>query len=132
MKYSYGLGSFNKFKNIHHIARYQSSKVPVAPVQTFEKNRVKEEVIVDKNTIALLERLSLVKTDPVEGVKVLEDSIAFANQILHINTDAVEPLYSVLEERYSILTNLFTALSPLDHKINPFVELLSGLAKQRN
>ncbi|KOB52245.1 Glutamyl-tRNA(Gln) amidotransferase subunit C, mitochondrial, partial [Operophtera brumata] len=79
MKYCYVLGTFSKLKNIHRIARYRSTSVPSSPVQTFEKNQVKE-VSVDKNTIALLERLSLVKTDPVEGVKVLEDSIAFASQ----------------------------------------------------
>lgn len=55
-------------------------------------------VKVDRNTIALLERLSLVSYDTEEGLKILEDSISFANGILHINTDDVEPLYSVLED----------------------------------
>lgn len=76
--------------------RNYSSKVPSNPATALEKLEG-EKVTVDKNTLALLERLSLVKCDTAEGVKVLEDSIAFANKILHINTDNVKPLYSVLE-----------------------------------
>ncbi|XP_014367619.2 glutamyl-tRNA(Gln) amidotransferase subunit C, mitochondrial [Papilio machaon] len=72
------------------------SKVPVVPVTTLERKN-NSQFKVDSNTIALLERLSLVKCDTVEGVEVLEDSIAFADKILHINTDNIEPLYSVLE-----------------------------------
>lgn len=72
------------------------SKIPSSPVITFEKNDT-PKVNLDSKTIALLERLSLVKCDNKEGVKVLEDSIAFADKILHINTDNIEPLYSVLE-----------------------------------
>lgn len=72
------------------------SKVPVVPVTTLERQN-NSQFKVDSNTIALLERLSLVKCDTVEGVEVLEDSIAFADKIVHINTDNIEPLYSVLE-----------------------------------
>ncbi|CAH2268957.1 jg15982 [Pararge aegeria aegeria] len=72
------------------------SKVPANPVTTLEK-QTHQRIKVDTNTIALLERLSLVKCDTDEGVKVLEDSIAFADKILHIDTTGVEPLYTVLE-----------------------------------
>lgn len=73
-----------------------NSKVPTTPIPTLEKQD-HSKVTIDNNTISLLERLSLVKCDTAEGVKALEDSIAFANKVLHINTDNVEPLYSVLE-----------------------------------
>lgn len=33
-----------------------------------------------------------------EAVKTLEDSIEFASKIQNINTDQVEPLYTVLED----------------------------------
>ncbi|XP_063824874.1 glutamyl-tRNA(Gln) amidotransferase subunit C, mitochondrial [Ostrinia nubilalis] len=79
------------------IVRNSNSKIPASPEKTYEVNQ-DQKVVVDKQTISLLERLSLVKCDTVEGVKVLEDSIAFANKILHINTDHVQPLYSVLEK----------------------------------
>lgn len=87
---------WNKLKATQSI-RF-SSKVPSSPVNTLEKKDT-SKVSVDNHTISLLERLSLVKCDTAEGVKVLEDSIAFANKILHINTDQVEPLYTVLENK---------------------------------
>lgn len=72
------------------------SKVPSLPAITLRKeNFVK--VNLDSKIISLLERLSLVKCDTTEGAKILEDSIQFADKILNINTDSVEPLYSVLE-----------------------------------
>lgn len=78
--------------------RKLNSKIPLTPVPTLENENC-APVKVDRNTISLLERLSLVKYDTPDGVKVLEDSITFANKILHINTEGVEPLYSVLEDR---------------------------------
>ncbi|CAB3253472.1 unnamed protein product [Arctia plantaginis] len=80
------------------LRRNLNSKVPLTPVSTLE-NENYGPAKVDRNTISLLERLSLVKYDTPEGVKILEDSITFANKILHINTTGVEPLYSVLEDK---------------------------------
>ncbi|KAM3964416.1 glutamyl-tRNA(Gln) amidotransferase subunit C, mitochondrial-like isoform 1-T1 [Aphomia sociella] len=97
MFFELALISYSKIKYIKTLTRNFASKVPVAPVNTLAKYENKK-VVVDKNTLALLERLSLVKCDTTEGVRVLEDSIAFADKILHINTDNVQPLYSVLEE----------------------------------
>lgn len=71
-------------------------KVPTKPVNSLENKNLPTPKI-DRNTIALLERLSLVKCDTEQGIRVLEDSIEFANKVLHINTDNVEPLYTVLE-----------------------------------
>lgn len=90
--------SYSRSKAVNLLSRAYSSKVPTAVTVTLGQ-REKSEVKVEKNTIALLERLSLVKCDTVEGVKVLEDSISFADQILHINTEGVEPLYTVLEDQ---------------------------------
>lgn len=86
-----------KTRNVFQFSRF-SSKVPSIPVQTLEKKET-ERIKLDTNTISLLERLSLVKCDTDEGVRVLEDSIAFANKILHISTDNVQPLYTVLENQ---------------------------------
>lgn len=86
------------FNLIQVACRKLNSKIPISPVPTLV-NEHASTVKVDRNTIALLERLSLVSYDTEEGVKILEDSIAFANKILHINTDNVEPLYSVLEDQ---------------------------------
>lgn len=85
-----------------------NSKVPTTPIPTLEKQD-HSKVTIDNNTISLLERLSLVKCDTAEGVKALEDSIAFANKVLHINTDNIEPLYSVLEnENLSLRPDIIT------------------------
>lgn len=96
MLYRYPLRSFSLSNIILRTVRNSSSKVPASPGKILEKEQ-NQKVVVDKQTLALLERLSLVKCDTAEGVKVLEDSIAFANKILHINTDNIQPLYSVLE-----------------------------------
>ncbi|CAH0719450.1 unnamed protein product, partial [Brenthis ino] len=91
---------FSTLKKTKYILRLRqfSTKVPKTPIITLEKKET-ERTKVDTNTIALLERLSLVKCDTDEGVKVLEDSIAFADKILHIDTSNVEPLYTVLENQ---------------------------------
>ncbi|XP_045497227.1 glutamyl-tRNA(Gln) amidotransferase subunit C, mitochondrial [Colias croceus] len=85
-----------------NVKRY--SVIPRCPINTIENTENKKPKL-DSNTIALLERLSLVKCDTNEGVTVLEDSIEFANKILHINTDNVDPLYSVLEDENLSLRN---------------------------
>nr|XP_053608090.1 glutamyl-tRNA(Gln) amidotransferase subunit C, mitochondrial [Plodia interpunctella] len=96
MKIRYALTNRNILKYFI-LSKGYCSKVPATPISTLEK-RTEENVKIDNNTLALLERLSLVKCDTIEGVKVLEDSIAFADKILHINTENVKPLYSVLED----------------------------------
>ncbi|CAH1645554.1 unnamed protein product [Spodoptera littoralis] len=82
--------------------RNLNSKIPVLPVPSLT-NEFTSTVKIERNTIALLERLSLVSFDTDEGLNILEDSIAFADKILHIDTDNVEPLYSVLEDQTLIL-----------------------------
>ncbi|XP_023949490.2 glutamyl-tRNA(Gln) amidotransferase subunit C, mitochondrial [Bicyclus anynana] len=96
MQFKFAVRTFSKTKYILLQPRRLNSKVPSNPVITLEK-QVIQKTRVDINTISLLERLSLVKCDTDEGVKVLEDSIAFADKILHIDTTGVEPLYTVLE-----------------------------------
>lgn len=54
---------------------------------------------IDGETISLLEHLSLVDCANKQGITTLEDAILFADRILHINTDNVEPMYTVLEDR---------------------------------
>lgn len=76
--------------------KFFNSKIPSTPVNTL-KNK-SEQVKLDRDIITLLERLSLVKCDTSESVKILEDSIAFANTILHIDTTNIKPLVTVLED----------------------------------
>ena len=46
-----------------------------------------------------LERLALVDFRNQEGLICLEKAIQFANQLHAVNTDGVEPMDSVLEDR---------------------------------
>ncbi len=47
-----------------------------------------------------LERLALVDFGNKEGIDRLEAAIAFADQLESVDTTGIEPLYTVLEDRY--------------------------------
>ncbi|XP_063695888.1 glutamyl-tRNA(Gln) amidotransferase subunit C, mitochondrial [Culicoides brevitarsis] len=53
---------------------------------------------IDKETLELLERLSLVNIEDEEAIQTLEEAVAFASQILDIDTEGVEPMYTVAED----------------------------------
>ncbi|XP_055699588.1 glutamyl-tRNA(Gln) amidotransferase subunit C, mitochondrial [Phlebotomus papatasi] len=74
------------------------SKVPSTPIEIPESGKTVPKISIDEDTIHLLERLSLVNIDSKEALKIVEDSITFADKILDINTEGVEPLYTVLED----------------------------------
>lgn len=54
---------------------------------------------VTPEVIDHLERLALVDFRNQEGVQRLQSAINFANQLHSVNTDGIEPLASVLEDR---------------------------------
>lgn len=54
--------------------------------------------VIDQQTIAELERNSLVNFENERGIKIVEEAIEFAEQLSTVNTEGVEPLVSVLEE----------------------------------
>jgi len=56
---------------------------------------------VSPDLLDKLERLALVDFGSKEGVDCLEKAIRFADQLHVINTDGVDPMDSVLEDRYS-------------------------------
>ncbi|XP_065201327.1 glutamyl-tRNA(Gln) amidotransferase subunit C, mitochondrial [Planococcus citri] len=51
-------------------------------------------------TTRLLEKLALVNFENHRNVNVVESAIEFANSINSVNTDNIEPLVTVLENRY--------------------------------
>ena len=55
---------------------------------------------LDKEMIEHLERLSLVMFNNKAGVERLQSAIRFANQLYMVDTEGVEPLDNVLEDRY--------------------------------
>nr|XP_056715806.1 glutamyl-tRNA(Gln) amidotransferase subunit C, mitochondrial [Euleptes europaea] len=62
-----------------------------------EEGRGKKKVTLE--LLDHLERLALVDFRNQEGVERLEKAIEFADQLHSVNTDGVEPLDSVLEDR---------------------------------
>ncbi|XP_052563070.1 glutamyl-tRNA(Gln) amidotransferase subunit C-4, mitochondrial-like [Culex pipiens pallens] len=82
--------------NFHELKH--PSKVPQRPHKsTIDGQSTPTRIPVDAQTVQLLERLSLVDLDSAEAHRTLEDAIEFASQILSVDTDGVEPLYTVLE-----------------------------------
>lgn len=76
-----------------------TSKVPKCPHLGVDLRSLPLETKIDKNTIEQLEKVSLVEFGNEKGIYIVEEAIRFADQIRLINTDGVEPLASVLEER---------------------------------
>lgn len=76
------------------------SKVPDRPHQHDLIDDDDGDVELDEATLHQLQRWSLVKLDDDKALSALKKSIKFANKILKIDTEGVEPLYTVLENKY--------------------------------
>ncbi|KAM5194806.1 glutamyl-tRNA(Gln) amidotransferase subunit C, mitochondrial isoform 1-T1 [Mantella aurantiaca] len=75
------------------------SKVPQHPTWGIDPEPESQDSHVTPELIDHLERLALVDFRNQEGVQRLQSAIHFANQLLSVNTDGIEPLASVLEDR---------------------------------
>ncbi|XP_042579563.1 glutamyl-tRNA(Gln) amidotransferase subunit C, mitochondrial [Cyprinus carpio] len=77
-----------------------NSKVPQAPTwEPIAENQLASPTRVSPDLVDKLERLALVDFGSKEGVDCLEKAIRFTDQLHVINTDGVEPMDSVLEDR---------------------------------
>ncbi|KAF5288461.1 hypothetical protein FQR65_LT02113 [Abscondita terminalis] len=78
----------------------QKRLVPLKPIPSkIDQTKLPPRTKIDANTIAHLERLSLVDCANKKGIETLEDAIAFADQILQVDTKGIEPLITPLEDR---------------------------------
>ncbi|BFZ04619.1 hypothetical protein BsWGS_07658 [Bradybaena similaris] len=76
------------------------SKVPDKPTwEQIDHSKLPQVPEIDLPLIEQLERISLVEFNNEEGVKRLQAAVKSAQLLHHINTDGVEPLDSVLEDR---------------------------------
>ncbi|XP_065106817.2 glutamyl-tRNA(Gln) amidotransferase subunit C, mitochondrial [Paramisgurnus dabryanus] len=76
------------------------SKVPQVPTwEPVAESQLPPPTKVSPDLVDKLERLALVDFGSKEGVDCLEKSIRFADQLHVVNTDGVEPMDSVLEDR---------------------------------
>ncbi|XP_063769189.1 glutamyl-tRNA(Gln) amidotransferase subunit C, mitochondrial [Pseudophryne corroboree] len=81
------------------------SKVPQRPTWSFDPETDVQVCHVAPEVIDHLEHLALVDFRNQEGVQRLERAIHFANQLHSVNTDGVQPLASVLEDRGLYIRN---------------------------
>ncbi|XP_017108780.2 glutamyl-tRNA(Gln) amidotransferase subunit C, mitochondrial [Drosophila bipectinata] len=88
------------FKQLTH-----PTKVPQTPLKTAFPDTSANKIELDPKSIQLLERLSLVDLDSDRALETLQSSIQFADKIIHIQTDKVRPLYTVLELQQLQLRN---------------------------
>ncbi|KAG5877046.1 hypothetical protein JTB14_006526 [Gonioctena quinquepunctata] len=63
-----------------------------------DPNKLPSKTKIDADTVALLERLSLVDCESRKAIETLETALEFADQILQVDTTNVEPLITVLED----------------------------------
>lgn len=86
--------------NIFPSVRYLNSKIPKKPfIPAIDKGRVFSPTKIDSETIAHLERLSLVDFGNEKGIEILEAAIEFADRLSVVDTTGVEPMFTVLESR---------------------------------
>ncbi|CAH1388874.1 unnamed protein product [Nezara viridula] len=88
------LSSINNF-----IRKSFCSKVPKKPFSAIDLSKLPPSTKIDKETIEHLERISLVDFGDEKGIKIVEEAVRFADQLFLCNTDGVEPLTSLLEDR---------------------------------
>lgn len=83
-----------------------SSKVPDTPHwKPIDPQDLPQVPELDDEMISHLERLSLVEFNNKAGVERLRSAIEYANQLHVVDTEGVESMYSVLEERELLLNN---------------------------
>lgn len=81
-----------------------SSKIPDKPVWRVIDPKVLPKVPnLDSEMISHLERLSLVEFNNIEGVERLKSAIEYANQLHVVDTEGINPMYSVLEDEELLL-----------------------------
>ncbi|KAM6111904.1 glutamyl-tRNA(Gln) amidotransferase subunit C, mitochondrial [Pterocles gutturalis] len=75
------------------------AQVPPRPAWQYRERPPSPQQRVTVEVLDHLERLALVDFRDAEGVQRLQEAIQFADQLHEVNTDGVEPMDSVLEDR---------------------------------
>ena len=85
-----------RYNNAYRIiSRNLNTKIPTVPIKP---PKFQGKIKVDQKTVLHLERLSLVDFANIEGVKRLEEAIEFAQPLKEVNTEGIEPMYTVLDD----------------------------------
>uniref|UniRef100_W5M8Y3 Glutamyl-tRNA(Gln) amidotransferase subunit C, mitochondrial n=1 Tax=Lepisosteus oculatus TaxID=7918 RepID=W5M8Y3_LEPOC len=92
--------NLNGYREIHRRAAVCQRQVPQSPTwEPVEEKDLPPPTRVPPDLVDKLERLALVDFRNKEGVACLERAIRFADQLHIIDTEGVEPMDSVLEDR---------------------------------
>ncbi|CAA9999312.1 unnamed protein product [Nesidiocoris tenuis] len=80
--------------------RRYCSLVPDEPVVEYNRKLADAvgQTTIDQKTIEQLERNSLVDFGNEKGIQIVEEAIKFADQLSSVDTEGVEPLWTVLED----------------------------------
>ncbi|XP_069614219.1 glutamyl-tRNA(Gln) amidotransferase subunit C, mitochondrial isoform X3 [Ranitomeya imitator] len=92
------------YTSLHHNLGIQAGNGILIPASIITW-AYKQDCHVSADVIDHLERLALVDFRNQEGVERLATAIHFANQLHNVNTEGVEPLSSVLEDRTLYMRN---------------------------
>jgi hypothetical protein len=78
--------------------RFLHKAIPAKPINV--PTELPELKKIDQDTILQLERVALVNLGNEEGARRLAAAIQLADTIAKVDTKGVQPLYTVLEDRY--------------------------------
>ena len=85
------------FQRNNSLLSYSSScKVPKEPAWTANERKA-EIPEISEELARYLERTSLVEFSSADGIRQLNEAIEFADQIQEVNTEGVEPSFSLHE-----------------------------------
>lgn len=80
--------------------------VPPTPFKSkIDLQKLPARTELDEDTLYTLEKVSLVGRIDEINKKTVEDAIAFADQILQVDTADIEPVFTVLEDWYDVCMN---------------------------
>lgn len=73
--------------------------VPPTPFKSkIDLQKLPARTELNEDTLYTLEKVSLVGRIDDKNKKIVEDAIAFADQILQVETSNIEPVFTVLED----------------------------------
>ncbi|XP_052072890.1 glutamyl-tRNA(Gln) amidotransferase subunit C, mitochondrial-like isoform X2 [Mytilus californianus] len=88
------------FQRVSRNSKGFCSKVPKTPIwEEVDHTRIPNVPHIDQEMINHLERVSLVEFNNQAGIERLSKAIESANKLHMVNTDGIEPMESVLEDR---------------------------------
>ncbi|XP_071535471.1 glutamyl-tRNA(Gln) amidotransferase subunit C, mitochondrial [Panulirus ornatus] len=94
------VNNITKKQNLATTSKDRKSKVPQHPVVTdISEKDLPPSTKVDLRLVQLLEKLSLVDFANKKGLARLEAAISMADELRVVNTEGVEPMLTVLEDR---------------------------------